>query len=164
MAEEREMPEQELLKLEYQECVAHSRFTVGHRFTYFISFATIFFILIGAYNYVWTAEAKTSGQLKPVLLLMIAIFGFFTVFTAWMIEKRCIQIYRTCDNRAASLERLMGIGDGGIWQVLTDQGRREKFFGIPIGHATAISLFYGIVSTIWLLLVVLSSYLILFGG
>lgn len=163
MAEEREAKDQELFKLEYQECASHSRFTVGHRFTYFISFATIFFVLIGAYNYVWITEVKALGQLKSLFLLLISIFGLITVWVAWMIEWRCIQIYRTCDNRAAAVERLMGIGGGGIWQVLTDQGRRKKFLGIPIGHVAAISLFYGAVLSTWLLLVMVSGYLFLFS-
>jgi len=64
------------------------------------------------------------------------------------------------------IERLMDIGGlgGGIWQILTDSGRRRKFLGIPIGHATAISLFYLTVSTIWILLFLLSIYLLLFVG
>ena len=165
MAEERKPSDQELFKLEYKECSTHSRFTVGNRFTYFVSFATFFFLLVGVYNYVWATEIKVFGQLKPVLLSLISWFGLITVGVAWMIERRCIHIYRTCDNRAAMIERLMDIGGlgGGIWQILTDSGRRRKFLGIPIGHATAISLFYLTVSTIWILLFLLSIYLLLFA-
>ena len=164
MAEEKKASDQELFKLEYQECSTHSRFTAGNRFTYFISFATIFFVLIGAFNYIWITEGKVFGQLKALLLFLVSGFGLITVWVAWLIESRCIQIYRICDNRAAMIERLMDIGGlgGGIWQILTDSGRRRKFLGIPIGHATAISLFYGAVLTVWLLLL-FSSYLLLFA-
>lgn len=80
---------------------------------------------------------------------------------AWLIELRCVQIFRACDNRAAILERLMGIKSG-IRQTFADPTWREKILGvIPIGHAVAIALFYRIVWLVWLLLVGYSAYKII---
>lgn len=160
MAEERGTPDQELLKLEYQECASHSRFTVGHRFTYFVSFSTFFFLLIGAYNYIWSTEQMVFGELKDTLLLVISGFGFITVAIASMIERRNVHIFRICDSRAATVEKLMGISGvgGGIWQILVDPGRRERFLNIPISHTVAISFFYLVVAIIWFLLIIFSSY------
>ena len=165
MAEERGMSDQELLKLEYQECAAHSRFTVGHRFTYFVSFSTFFFLLIGAFNYVWITQQRVFGELKNYLLVMISGFGFLTVIIAILIERRNVQIFRTCDNRAAVIERRMGIGGvgGGIWQILTDPERRQRFLNIPVSHTVAISLFYTAVAIIWWLLIIFSIYQTLFA-
>jgi len=164
MAEEREISDQELLKLEYQECASHSRFTVGHCFTYFVSFSTFFFLLIGAYNYVWSTEQRVFGDLKNFLLLTIAGFGFLAVIIAQIIEQRNVQIFRACDSRAATVERLMGIGGigGGIWQILTDPERRERLLNIPISHTVAISLLYLLVVIIWFSLIILSVYQMLF--
>ena len=159
MDEAEKPPKDDLLRLEYQECVSHSRFIVDIRFRYFVSFTTFFFVLMGAYGYIWVSEKKVFGELKSFLLCALAFFGLMTVVVATMIERRNIHIFRTCNNRAAMLERLMGIEEigGGIWQLLADPARRRKFLGITVAHTTAISVFYGAVFLVWLMILVFST-------
>lgn len=163
MADEEQPPQnQELLRLEYHECVSHSRFIVGIRFTYFVSFTSFFFILVGAYHYIWASAPEVFGQLKPWLRLVVGLFGFFVLGVAWFIEWRGAQISRTFDRRAAELEKLMGI-ENGIRQNLADPKQRNRFLGIPVAHTVAISLFYSGIAIVWFLLVVYSGYLLRFS-
>lgn len=148
-------PDRDLLKLEYQECNSHTRFIVGIRFSYFVSFTTLFFALVGAFYFVWISEAKELQQLKPVAMLAIAGFGFYTVFVARMIEQRNIQLYRTSDSRAADLEWLMEIKEG-IHRILVMQGRKQYLLKIPVTHTRAIDMFYRAVAIVWVLLVLFS--------
>lgn len=160
VSQEEKQPDQDLLKLEYQEAVSHSRFIVGIRFSYFISFITIFFALVGAFHYVWISEAKALEQLKPGIMLAIAMFGFYMVVVAIIIERRNIQLYRAADNRAADLERLMGI-KGGIRQIYVMPWRTQYFFGITVTHSMGVAMFYRAVAFIWIALALFSVYKIL---
>lgn len=147
----------DFLKLEYQECVSASRFVVGTRFNYFVSFTTFFFILVGGFHYIWTTETKVFGELKPWIMLAIAVFGIYMVVTALILEQRAAQLYRTADNRAAELERLMGIQNG-VRQIFVMPVQKKKFLGIPITHTASIRMFYRVVAFIWILLVLFSVY------
>ena len=148
------------LNLEYQECVSASRFLVGTRFNYFASFTTFFIVLIGGFYYVWITEEAKLGYLKPWFLLAISMFGLYTVSTVLILEKRVIQLYRSADNRAADLERLMGIKDG-IRQTFVTPKLQSKFLGIPMTHTAGIGLFYKVIFVIWLVVVIFSTYQIL---
>jgi len=59
--QEEKQPDQDLLKLEYEKAISHGEFIVGIRFNYFISFTTFFFILVGAFYYVWATEENVPG-------------------------------------------------------------------------------------------------------
>ena len=157
MGEDEKNPDRELLKLEYEECVSHGRFVIGIRFTFFVSFLTVFFVLMGAYHYIWATEPKVFRHLKPFVLLAAALFGLYTVIVAKIIERRNIQTYRTCDDRASILERMMGIQNG-IRQVFASLEWEQRFLGIPMTHAVGISMFYWAVTLIWTLLILFSSY------
>jgi len=150
-------PDQDLLKLEFQECVSAGRFFVGLRFTYFFSFTTFFFILIGAFHYVWTSEAKELEIIKPVIMLAIAVFGFYTVISAMIIERRNIQLFRIADRRAAFLEgeKGMGIKDG-IRQTYLSIEWTQYFWRIPVAHSVGIMMIYGAATFVWILLFLFS--------
>ncbi|MDO8660009.1 MAG: hypothetical protein Q7K54_05435 [Candidatus Parcubacteria bacterium] len=152
--------ELDLLKLEYEKAISHGEFIVGIRFNYFLSFTTFFFILVGAFHYVLITEEKVFGGLKPWLMFAIALFGFYTVVVAFIIELRSVQLYRASDQRAADLEMLMGIKNG-IRQILLMPKRKIPLIGIPVGHAAGIAMFYGAVSLFWILLTFFSYYQIL---
>lgn len=146
--------------MEYQECVSASRFVVGTRFNYFVSFTTFFFILVGGFHYAWASQVNVFGGLKPWIMLAIALFGLYMVAIALILERRAAQLYRTADNRAADLERLMGI-QGGIRQIFVMPWQRKKFLGIPVTHTASIRMFYGVVALIWISLILFSVYQIL---
>ena len=164
LASQEEQPNRELLKIEYQECVSSGRFIVGIRFSYFVSFTTFFFILVGAFHYVWTSEVEALKQLRPGVMLAIAGFGFYTVIVAMILEKRSIQLYRTSDNRAADVEQLMGIKSG-IRQIFMMPFRTQYLFikKIPITHSMGIAMFYRAVASIWIVLILFSVYEIVYS-
>lgn len=152
--------ELDLLKLEYQECVSSSRFHVGIRFSYFVSFTTVFLILVGTFNYIWAMEPDKLGRLKPWTMISIAGFGLFTAIVAIMIEIRNHQLYRTADIRAAFLEKKMGIIGiiGGIRQIYANPVKPHRILWVPITHTVGIRMFYGVVLLIWILLILISRY------
>lgn len=154
--QEKQQPDRDLLKLEYQEAVTHSRFIVATRFNYFASFTTFFFILVGGFYYAWIAKEDVLGEpLKSWIMLLVVLFGFYMVTVALFLEHRATQLYRAADNRAAELERLMGI-ENGIRQILIMPGRIKKFLGIPITHTTSIRMFYRLVALIWIIAMIFS--------
>ncbi len=155
--QEEKQPDQDLLKLEYEKAISHGEFIVGIRFNYFISFTTFFFILVGAFYYVWATEENVPEKLKPVLMIAISVFGFYTVGVAFIIELRSVQLYRASDQRAADLEKLMGIKDG-IRQILLMPKQKLRFLRITIGHAAGIAMFYVLVAFVWIFLLCFSVY------
>lgn len=159
MGNEEKVENQNLLHFEFQECVSHSRFVVGIRFTYFVSFTSFFFVIIGTYHYVWASEPGVFGELKPWLLLTLSTFGSFVLVVAWFIEKRGAQISRAFDARAATLEKAMGI-ENGIRQKLVDPKQKPRSLGIPISHTLTISIFYSGIALVWFLLIGYSGYLL----
>ena len=159
--QEEKPPDRWLLKIEYQECVSHGRFIVGIRFSYFVSFTTFFFALVGAFHYVWATQDEVFGKLKPWLMLAIAMFGFYTVIVAMIIERRSIQLYRASDSRAADVELMMGIR-GGIRQTFKMPWRTQYFFRIiPVTHSAGVAMLYRAVAFIWIVLALFSAYKIL---
>ena len=158
--QEEKQPDRELLNIEYQECVSASRFIVGTRFNYFVSFTTLFLILVGGFYYIWSEEEKVEEELKPWLLLAIAVFGLYVISTVLILEKRVVQLYRSADNRAAELERLMGIQNG-VRQIFVAPERVQYFFGIPLTHTFGIGMFYKVIFVTWLFAVLFSIYQIL---
>lgn len=159
MENEEKVENQNLLRFEFQECVSHSRFVVGIRFTYFVSFTSFFFVMVGAYHYVWASEPRVFGELKPWLLLILSTFGSFVLVVAWFIEKRGAQISKVFDTRAATLEKAMGI-ENGVRQKLVDPEQKPRSLGIPISHTLAISIFYSVIALVWFLLIGYSGYLL----
>lgn len=161
--QEKKQPDKDSLNIEYQECVSASRFVVGTRFNYFLSFTTFFFILVGAFHYVWASDQNVFGTLKPTVMLTIALFGLFMVAIALTLEQRAAQLYKDADKRATELERLMGI-QGGIRQIFifTLPAQRKKFFFIPVTHTASIRMFYRVVNFIWILLMLFSGYHVLY--
>ena len=159
--EEDKQTNRDPLNIEYQECVTHSRFVVSTRFSYFMSFTTFFFVLIGGFHYVWTAEESVFGKLKPWIMLVVSAFGFYMVGIVLILERRAAQLYRAADKRAADIEKLMGIQNG-IRQIFIMSNQRKKFFGIPLTHTAGIAMFYGAVALIWLALIFFSVCDILF--
>lgn len=154
MAKEDESPDndvKDLLKLQYEKCIEHGNIIVGTRFTYFVSFTTVFFVLMGAWYYIWTSEAVAVVPLKSYILGATAIFGFMSVSVAIIIELRNIQVFKTCYKLAAKVEGEMKIR-GGIWQILMNPKIVRKFLYIPVSHTAAIMIFYGSVAIIWILL------------
>lgn len=141
-------PDPFFINLEYQECVSVSRFVVGNRFNYFVSFTTFFVVLVGGFYYVGITEKEILQELKPWFLLAIAGFGLYTSIIVLILEQRGIQIYQTADNRAAELERLMGIKDG-IRQILVMSQRKKKLLGVPLTYTFGIKSFYWLIFVIW---------------
>jgi hypothetical protein len=74
-----------------------------------------------------------------------------------ILERRAAQLYRAADNRAADLERLMGIQNG-IRQIFVMPELKKKFFGILLTHTASIRMFYGAIAVFWAILVIVSSY------
>lgn len=148
------------LNLEFDECVSSSRFHVGVRFNYFISFTTIFFGLVAAFHLVWTTEPDVFGKLKPWFLFAISLFGFFTAIVAIIIELRTYQIFRAADKQADLLEERMGIKHG-IRKIYAEPLPPYRFLKIPLRHTVAIGFFYGLIAFVWTLLIIFSVYEIL---
>ena len=144
---------EDLMRLEYQEAATQARFIIGIRFTYFAGFATVFGALMAAYYKVWVSNELRSPH-KHMLLIGLSVFGLISLISAWIIERRNIELYRTCDDRAAKLEGAMGIKDG-IRTILAQQGRRQyRLFT----HRWAIGIFYGTVGIVWVALPTAESF------
>ena len=155
--QEEKQPDRELLNIEYQECVSASRFVVGTRFNYFVSFTTLFLVLIGGFYYIWAEEEKMEEEIRPWLLLAIALFGLYVIGTVLILEQRAIKLYRSADNRASKLEQLMGIQNG-IRQIFVAPEQKSKFLGVPLTHTVGIGSFYWFIALFWASLVLISGY------
>lgn len=153
MAQEDESPDNDgmdIHRLQYEKCIEHGNIIVGTRFSFFASFATIFFVLMGAYYYIWTSETGLIVPLKPIILFLTAIFGFMSASVAIITEMRNIQVIRTCYRQAAFIESKKLKIRGGIWQILMKPGIIRKFLYIPVSHTFGIMTFYVSVAIIWI--------------
>ncbi|OGZ42579.1 MAG: hypothetical protein A3C80_03735 [Candidatus Ryanbacteria bacterium RIFCSPHIGHO2_02_FULL_45_43] len=155
--DEDEKPAPEDIRLEYQECATLSRFFVGIRFSFFASFITFFVILIGGYHYVWSARRAVFGELQPYLLFVVAFSGLIVAVVGWLVEKRNVFLYRTCDERLQELEEELRIPMG-IYRRLRFPTAFSRFLGIPARHVVAIYTMYTAISIVWIILVVYSGY------
>ena len=90
-------------------------------------------------------------------MFAVASFGAYMAIIVLILEQRTIQLYRTADNRAAELEKLLGIKDG-IRQIFVMPGQVKKFLGVPITYTASITMFYWGVALIWILAMIVSMY------
>ena len=143
------------MRLEYQECNSASRFFVGIRFSFFVSFMTFFVILIGGYQYVWRNQ-EVFKDLQFYLLIFISFFGLLTTFAALLIEMRNIVLYQYCDKRAAVLEQEMKIWNGVRCMLISPTTKLR--LGLSVKHTVAIKILYNATAVIWFILLVHGAY------
>lgn len=170
--QEKQPPADPYLELEYKECVESGRFIGGVRFSFFGAFLTFFVVLIGGYTFVWTSEKTVFGALKPVLLVLISLFGLLIAFAGRLIETRNTRLNETHVNRAIALERQMtedAIRRGytprekeriRIYELMDQPSVKTPVYGVKATHGVAIALTYRAIEVIWFLMFWFSIYLL----